>query len=155
MAYTPGKKKIETVEVFYLMPKSVPDPFVGGPHRTRLWHGRAGWCATMRVASAGASGDAEALVRRRLAEKVWSGSLLSGLRVEDAVRQSCCLLRTLVRDSVVSGAEVLSCRGFACAVRRVCEYGVFSIDGDSQDREERALVLFDSWLPLVERPRRA
>jgi hypothetical protein len=63
IAYTPDKKKPaeswseKSVEVFYMMPRMVPRPFVGGPHPTRDWHGRAGWFATMIVSDPGEAVD--------------------------------------------------------------------------------------------------
>mmetsp|Transcript_39042 Transcript_39042/g.63013 ORF Transcript_39042/g.63013 Transcript_39042/m.63013 type:complete len:6535 (+) Transcript_39042:430-20034(+) len=155
VAYTPGKKKIEEswalkpVEVFYLMPKNVPVPFVGGPHRTRLWHGRAGWCATMLVESS-SSGTGRPRFLRQCAEDVFSSTMSSGLTVEESIRQACWLLRVLVREGFLTGMEVLSVRGFACAVRRICEHGIFCIDGDSSDLDETTSTLNESWLPMIE-----
>jgi len=153
VAYTPGKKKIEEswelkpVEVFYLMPKNVPVTFEGGPHRTRKWHGRAGWCATMVAASSGTSSSRQT---RQVAEDVFIRVMESGLQVEEYVRQSCWVLTTLLQKQKLDAMRILSSPGLLTAIRRICEHGIFTIDGDSKDGEETSSALYQAWLPLIE-----
>lgn len=154
VAYTPGKKKIEEswalkpVEVFYLMPKSVPEPFEGGPHRTRLWHGRAGWCATMQIANA-PEHEGKSRYLRQNAEDIFAMRTESGIRVQESVRQACWLLTVLVRENIVPAMQILNSPSFLHSLRRVCDHGIFCIDGDSGKLEEISSPVYEAWLPVI------
>jgi len=151
VAYTPGKKKcgeswaVKPVEVFYLMPKDLKEPLGSGPNKTRKWHGRAGWCATMLVTAAKSTKSHPGLLQQS-AENVLDSFTASGLTLEQVLVQSCWFLRLAVKEQLVDVMSLMSTPGFITAISKVLEYGVFHVEGDVDNSSS----LLSAWLPVIE-----
>ena len=155
VSYTPGKKKsceswaLKPVEVFYLMPRSVPNPFVGGPYRTKLWHGRAGWCATVQISSNGVATAHSLQLAKRIDDLLMSRPGPCAIPVAAMVKHCCWLLLLLLKQDKMCISRLLGFPGLIQALRRLCEHGLFllNLDRDVGKPEDRSL--WDRVLHLI------
>lgn len=155
VSYTPGKKKsceswaLKPVEVFYLMPRSVPNPFVGGPYRTKLWHGRAGWCATVQISSNGVATAHSLQLNKRIDDLLISRPGSSAISVAAMLKHCSWVLLLLLKQEKVTTSELFKHPGLIQALRRLCEHGLFLMDRNRSEGRAHSSALWDHLLHLI------